>query len=124
MGTFFHPITLIAASGASETLDALVDTGSSFSTVPRPVLERLGAEGLARIRLRLATGESVEREICEIRAELNGDVARTIICVFGDDGAPALIGAHTLEGFMLGVDPDQKRLVPLEGWWATYATEA
>jgi hypothetical protein len=25
---------------------------------------------------------------------------------------------------MLGVDPDQKRLVPLEGWWATASAQS
>jgi len=31
VGTFFHPIRLIAPSGASETLEALADTGDQPS---------------------------------------------------------------------------------------------
>jgi len=124
MGTFFHPITLFRADGAPETFDALVDTGSSFSTVPAPVLSRLGVKPFAKVRLRLATGEAVMRDIGEVRATFDGQEPRTIICVFGDPDAPALIGAQALENFMLGVDPDQKRLVPLEGWWATSAAPA
>lgn len=122
MGTFTHLITLYSASGeASETLEALVDTGSSFTTMPAPILERLGIARFATIRLRLATGQVVERDIGEAVVELNGLPRRTVICVFGDRDAPPSIGAQTLETFLLGVDPDQKQLVPLEGWWARHA---
>jgi len=119
MGTFFHPITITGPSGESETLDALVDTGSSFTTVPRPVLERLGVQPFTRARLRLATGQVIVADLGEVTAELDGLDPRTIICVFGEADSAALLGAQALENFMLGVDPDQRRLVPLEGWWGT-----
>jgi hypothetical protein len=32
VGTFFHSIRLIAPSGATETLEALVDTGAMFTS--------------------------------------------------------------------------------------------
>ncbi len=119
MGTFFQPLTLIGpAGGLRETLQALVDTGSTFSTVPRPVLEQLGVVPFTIARLRLATGEIVQRELGEVAAEVDGLPRRTIICVFGDAGSSALLGAQTLETFLLGVDPDGRRLVPVEAWWA------
>ena len=118
MGTFFHPLTLIGPDGARETIEALVDTGSTFTTVPRPVLARLEITPFTKARMRLANGQVVEREIGEVRAEVDGLQQRTIVCVFGEPDAPALLGAQTLETFLLGVDPDQRRLVPVEGWWA------
>ena len=118
MSTFFHPITLIGTGGESRTLDALVDTGSSFTTVPAPVLEGLGVTPFANVRLRLANGETTVAPVGELTAELLDLPARTIICVFGTNGSPPLLGAHTLEAFLLGVDPDGQRLVPVEGWWA------
>lgn len=118
MGTFFHPITVIGPNGESETLDALVDTGSTFSAIPRAILERLGVVPFARSRLRLANGQVVEADLGEVTAEIDGLERRTIFCVFAESGAPPSLGAHALEGFMLGVDPDGKRLVPVEGWWA------
>jgi predicted aspartyl protease len=118
LGTFFHAFTLIATSGATETLEALVDTGSTFSTVPRTILERLGVTAFARVRLRLADGRLAERDIGEVRAEIDGLPGRNIICIFGEPEAPVTMGAQALETFLLGVDPDQKRLVPLEAWWA------
>ena len=45
------------------------------------------------------------------------DIA-TVICVFGEPDAPATIGAHTLEAFLLGVGPVGRRLIPVEGYWA------
>jgi hypothetical protein len=51
-------------------------------------------------------------------AEIDGLHRRTVICVFGEPDVPPLVGAQTLETFLVGVDPDQRRLVPLEAWWA------
>ena len=47
--------------------------------------------------------------------ELDGNEGPTYV-VFGNQDSPAIIGAVTLEGFLLGVDPVEKRLVPVEGW--------
>jgi len=118
MGTFFHPITLTGPTGESETIDALVDTGSTFSAIPRPVLERLGITPFSRARVRLADGQVTQADLGEVIAELDGGDQRTIICAFDEPTAPALLGAHTLEAFLLGVDPGAQRLVPVEGWWA------
>jgi predicted aspartyl protease len=118
VGTFFHPITVTGPTGASETVEALVDTGASFSTIPAPIVERLGVSALDKVRLRLATGQVITRDIGAVTAELDGLAGRPVICVFGDPDAPPAIGAQTLESFLFGVDPDGKRLVPVEGWWA------
>jgi predicted aspartyl protease len=118
VGTFFHAFTLIGASGDVETLDGLVDTGSTFTTVPRPLLEGLGVNAFARIRLRLANGEPTEADVGEVSAQILDLVPRTIICAFGEPGAPTILGAHALEAFLLGVEPVEKKLVPVEGWQA------
>lgn len=116
MGTFFHPITLIGESGQSETTNALVDNGSSFTTMPRPLLESLSVSPFARTRLRLANGQSTEADIGETLAQINDLAPRTVLCVFGERDVPPILGAHALEALLLGVDPDQRGLVPLEAW--------
>ncbi len=117
MGTFSHPITLIGAQDThSETLDALVDTGATFTSAPEATLERLGIRRENQIRLRLANGEVVEHSIGEVVAEMDG-VRRTIICIFAPEGAQPLIGAHTLEAFLIAVDPVEQRLIPTEALW-------
>jgi predicted aspartyl protease len=47
----------------------------------------------------------------EARAMVDGESVATLV-VFGEDGAPALLGAYTLEGLALAVDPVEQRLVP------------
>ena len=117
MGAFSHPITLIGAQDTqSETLDALVDTGATFTSAPEATLERIGIRRENQIRLRLANGDVVEHSIGEVVAEMGG-VRRTIICIFGPEGVQALIGAHTLEVFLLAVDPVEQRLIPTEALW-------
>ena len=102
MGTFTHPITLHSKAGeTSETVHAIVDKSRLFALFSRSLLERLGAQ----------PEESRDVPIGQIEAELNGERA-TIVCAFGDDGEPARIGRHTLDTFLLDVDPETGELVP------------
>lgn len=117
MGTFTHPITLIGPSGSEmETIEALVDTGATFTSIPSPILERIGVIPVRRVRLGLANGEVVEGDMGEVVAQLNGERS-TIWCIFSPPDAPPLIGAHTLEAFLLTVDPVEQRLVPKDALW-------
>ena len=100
----------------AETVEALVDTGATFTIMPAPVLDRLGVVRDRTVTLRLTNGEIEQRSIGEVRARLDGAVS-TIICVFGAADSPAVIGAHTLETFLPAVDPVAGRLVPVEGYW-------
>ena len=117
MGTFTHPITLHSPDGStSEVVEALVDTGATFTSIPAPILEQLGVVPHRTVRLRLANGNVELRPIAEIRVELDGE-SDTILCVSGDPNAPAVIGAHALEVFLLRVDPVEMRLAPVIGYW-------
>ncbi len=116
VGTFTHPITLVSATGQdSETIDALIDTGATFSMFPAAVLERLRVTPFGQIRARLANGEEEQLDLGQVNAELDG-VRRPIFCLFGVPAAPPLIGAHALEAFLLMVDPVDGRLVPKEAY--------
>ena len=121
MGTFFHSIRLIAPSGSTETLEALVDTGAMFTVIPTPILERLGVRPFDTIPVRFASGQTERWRIGQLEAELDGS-RRPIICLFGSSDAPPLIGAHTLEAFLLTVDPMEQKLVPKEAYLMLVAT--
>ena len=117
MGNFTQPITLHSESGDdSIVVDALVDTGATFSGFPAPLLESLGIRPQRKVRLRLSNGRVEERNLGEVKAALNGEDS-TIHCVFGDPESPAVIGAIILEAFLLAVDPVDQRLVPLGAYW-------
>jgi len=117
VGTFFHPITLIS-DGIRRTIDALVDTGFTFTTMPAPLLRELGVQPFARARVKLANGQIELSDLGALTAEIEGLAARPIICAFGEPSSPPIIGAHTLEGFLLDVDPINQRLVPVDAWLA------
>lgn len=115
MGTFRHTITLFSEDGRQRTeLEALVDTGATFTSAPADTLERLGVRPEHPVRLRLANGRMEQRNLGFVRAELSGE-ENTIPVIFAEPGEPPVIGAIALEIFLLAVDPVAQRLVPVEG---------
>ena len=61
--------------------------------------------------MRLADGRVVDADIGEARVTVNGESVTTLV-VFGEDDAPSLLRAYTLEGLALAVDPVEQRLIP------------
>ncbi|MCS7206585.1 MAG: hypothetical protein NZ951_01415 [Dehalococcoidia bacterium] len=114
MATFLYPITLYSPDLTRQvTVEALVDTGATYTWVPSPILESLGHHPSFRQRLRLADGRVIERGAGEVVVGIDG-ARRTTIVVFGDPGAQMLLGAFTLAAFSLAPDPLGQRLVPVE----------
>ena len=97
-----------------EELAALADSGSSFTTIPRSLIENLGISPTRKEPFEIANGQIVESDIgyAMVRAE-GKETLDTVI--FGEPGEPALLGAHTLEGLLLAVDPLNERLIPVHG---------
>ena len=112
MGTFYHEIQLFSAnSDRSETVDALVNTGASYSQVPGSVLRRLGISPTDTAEAELDDGRVVEYPIAEVRVEINGRASFTWV-TFGPENVASLLGAHALEGARMAVDPVGLRLIP------------
>lgn len=88
----------------------LVDTGAELSWFPAQVLEHLGIQRYERRRFRQATGAVVKRWVGLAFIYVAG--ARTSDdVVFAEDNDLALLGARSLEGLNLRVEPALKRLV-------------
>ena len=122
MGTFHVDVAIGDPEGSRyEPVEALVDTGSTYTSVPRPVLEALGVVSHSRAWFRLADGHHVEREIGYARIKIGGSTAITIV-VFADADSPILLGAYALEGLLLAPDPVGRRLVPVPGLLMPLAT--
>ena len=66
---------------------------------------------MGKRRFLLADGRRVDMDYGRAWATVNG-YSEVPIVVFGEDDAPALLGAYTLEGLALAVDPASQRLVP------------
>ena len=115
MGTFRHALALLSTDGTrTERVESLVDTGSSFSWIPRERLERLGIAPTFREEFETIDGRVIEREMATVLAQLDGQTLPTLV-VFGDMESEPVIGAYTLEGFRLAVDPVNRRLVHVRG---------
>jgi large subunit ribosomal protein L1 len=115
VGTFSVGMEIGSPDGRTfRPLEAKVDTGATFSSLPRKLLEELGYHSIARRPFQLADGRLVERDLGEVAVRIDGEV-RTTTCIFADEGSPILLGAVTLEQFLLAPDPVQKKLVSVPG---------
>ena len=116
VGTFRYPIDIGPLTGGRfETVESLVDTGATYTWVPRGLLERFGIVPQERQPFILADGRRVEYDMAQERVRLDGR-ERFTVCIFGDEGTEPLLGVYTLEGFGLGVDPVNRRLIPVPGY--------
>lgn len=115
MGTFRVVIEIGDAAGERwEMVEALVDTGATYTSVPAPLLRRLGVTPHARDTFVLADGRRVERDIGQAWIRVSDRVVVTLY-VFADPDATPLLGAYALEGLRLAPDPVGRRLVPIPG---------
>lgn len=95
-------------------MEAMVDTGSTFTWLPRPLLEGLGHVPRFRLSLRMADGRRVQRDATDDVPVRIGEAVRGVVCVFAEAGEQALLGATTLESHLLAADPVARRLVPVD----------
>ncbi len=117
MGTFVVDPTFRNPDdrGRACAVAVLVDTGATWTTLPRDVVEALGCSPLSTRRVRLADGREEAWPITIVLVTLDDQELPTI-CLIGPPGGPALLGAVTLEEFSLSVDPVARRLVPATGY--------
>ena len=91
---------------------ALVDTGSTYTVLPKETLDQLGIEQESQRSFELGDDRIVEYTIGYARMRLNGDQT-IVLVVFGPEGIAPLLGATALEHLSLAVDPIHQRLVPV-----------
>jgi len=88
----------------------LVDTAATLSWVPASVLESLGIERRRIWRFRQADGTVLERWTGPAFVHVAGTRASDDV-VFGEPGDLVLLGARSLGGLNLRIEPVSKRLV-------------
>ncbi|MEP6912079.1 MAG: retroviral-like aspartic protease family protein [bacterium] len=89
----------------------LVDSGSEYTWLPTPTLEKIGIEREKKdLTFVMANGQQITRSvgfgIIRVGASFTIDEV-----VFGEKGDLLLLGARTLEGLNLTIDPVRKKLV-------------
>ena len=113
MGTFAVSIQASSLAGQQFVeLEALVDTGATYTVLPTNVLSQMGVEQEDIRRFELADNQIVEYPVGQIRVRLDGRELITL-AVFAPADTTPLLGATTLETFGLGVDPVGRKLIPV-----------
>ena len=94
----------------TEIADVMVDTGSEYTWVPRPILESLGLAPERVARFRTADGRVLDRDIGFANVFAGGTSAPDIV-VFAEPSDMTLMGCRALEGLNLRIDVVNKVLV-------------
>ncbi len=113
MGTFSVPIEIgNLASDQFVQVDALVDTGATFTTLPSELLDGLGIQQIGERSFQLADNRVVRYKVGEARIRLEGEEL-TVLVVFAPADTSSSLGATALELFGLAADPVNRRLTPV-----------
>ena len=112
MGTFSVDVEIGDPDGREfVVVNALVDTGATYSAVPGSLLRRLGVEPRDDRRFSLVDGRVARLPMGATTMRLVGE-EWTVPVIFAPEDARPLLGATALEAFGLMADPDEGRLVP------------
>ncbi len=115
MGTFFVEIQIGNPSAQRwTTVEALVDTGASTSSLPASILQQLDVEPKRQKTYRFAQGETRRMGVGQTYIRIMGEEFITDF-IFNDEATTPLLGALTLESAHLIVDPREKQLIPSDG---------
>ena len=88
------------------------DTGSTYTAVPRELLQRLGVPVERSLPSETADGTVVPVDVGRTTIRLEGWEFHTPI-VFAEEGEPSLLGMVSLAEAALAVDPMARRLIPV-----------
>jgi len=100
-----------ARPGERRVLESvLVDTGAELSWFPAAALESLEIKRITTWGFRQADGAVLSRRTGAVTLRVGGIETNDEV-VFGEPGDLILLGAHSLEGLNLRVDPLRKQLI-------------
>ncbi|MDA3939112.1 MAG: retroviral-like aspartic protease family protein [Spirochaetia bacterium] len=89
----------------------MVDTGSELTWIGQKTLERIGIEPEKKdVQFRMANGAVITRSIGFAVIQVDKEITTDEV-VFAQKGDLLLLGARTLEGLNMKVDPRNKKLV-------------
>jgi clan AA aspartic protease len=97
----------------TEQVQCLVDSGAVYSLIPGRILRRLGIKPHSKREFILANGQVIRRRLATATFEYEGRRGDSLVIV-GEPGDDPLLGATTLEGFGLVLDPFRRELRPMQ----------
>ena len=96
-----------------QDIQVTVDTGSTFTAVPRRLLESLDVPVARQATFRMADGRTTTVDVGWTIIRLQGQVLPTRV-IFVEENESSLLGAVTLDEALLAVDPVGQRLIPVD----------
>jgi len=99
-------------SGKQESVEFLIDSGATYSLLPKAVWETIGLIPKRKQSFKLADGTRIERTISEAFVILPQGEAHTPV-ILGEEGDEALLGVVTLENLGLVFNPFDRTLHPM-----------
>ena len=96
-----------------EDIEVIVDTGSTFTAVPRTLLQNLGVPVARSAQSRLADDSTAPVDIGWTMIRLEGQTFPTQV-IFAEENQPTLLGVVALEEALLAVDPVGQQLVSVD----------
>ena len=113
MGTVITTVEVGDLQGRNfQRLEVEVDTGSTYTALPRELLQALGVPVARTVASRLADGSEKPAQVGYANVRLKGAELITPV-IFAEEGEPSLLGAITLEDALLAVDPVNNELIPV-----------
>jgi clan AA aspartic protease len=108
-------VNIIAISPAnperkSVSIEALVDTGSELTWMPKDALEAAGIKPVRKKTFQTATKQIIQRDVGYAILQSEGYETNDEV-VFAESGDMNLLGVRTLEGFGVAVDNIGHRFV-------------
>ena len=96
-------------SGKQENVKFLVDSGATYSLLPKTVWKAIGLEPKRKLSFTLADGTTIERSVSEAFVTLPQGEAHTPV-ILGEETDEALLGVVTLEILGLVFNPFDRTL--------------
>ena len=96
----------------SRRVEVEVDTGSTYTALPRELLQALGVQVRRTVASRLADGSEKPVQVGYANVRLEGAELITPV-IFAEEGEPSLLGVITLEDALLAVDTVNNELIPV-----------
>jgi len=112
MGVTYVEGQVKGLSGKQEHVKFLVDSGATYSLLPKAVWEAIGLEPKRKLTFTLADGTAVERSVSEAFVIFPQGEAHTPV-ILGEEGDEALLGVVTLEILGLVFNPFNRTLHPM-----------
>ncbi|MBM4046393.1 MAG: aspartyl protease [Planctomycetes bacterium] len=112
MGITYVEAEVKGARGKRATVRFFVDSGVTYSLLPKKTWRRIGLRPKRRMSFTLADGTSVERAISEAYVALPQGEAHSPV-ILGEEGDEPLLGVVTLGNLGLVFNPFDRTLRPM-----------